>query len=62
MLLLPNGKVFYTGQGSGGSNANSWIFNPTNRELDSIGRDDDDRTYGSVVLLPLLPPSYTRRS
>ena len=30
VFLLPNGKVFYTGQGWGGSNANSWIFDPAN--------------------------------
>ena len=29
--LLPNGKVFYTGHGSGGSNANGWIFDPVGR-------------------------------
>jgi hypothetical protein len=28
MALLPNGKVFYTGHGSGTSNANGWIFDP----------------------------------
>src|SRR5207245_9466621 len=26
--LLPGGKVFYTGHGSGTSNANAWIFDP----------------------------------
>src|SRR4030095_9937752 len=26
--LLPGGKVFYTGHGSGTSSANAWIFNP----------------------------------
>ena len=26
--LLPGGRVFYTGHGSGASNANAWIFDP----------------------------------
>ena len=28
LALLPSGKVFYTGQGSGGRNPNSWLFDP----------------------------------
>jgi fibronectin type 3 domain-containing protein len=58
MLLLPNGSAFYTGQGSG-SNANSWIFDPVPRTWTKSVPTTRDRTYGSAVLLPLLPPSYT---
>ena len=28
LFLLPNGNVFYAGQGSGTNNASAWIFNP----------------------------------
>src|SRR5262249_6115030 len=28
MFLLPNGRVFYTGQGSGTQNANAWFVDP----------------------------------
>src|SRR6266699_154889 len=28
MFLLPNGKVFYTGQGSGSNSASAWVFDP----------------------------------
>ena len=58
MFLLPNGSVFYTGQGSG-SNANAWIFDPVPRTWTKSVPTTRDRTYGSAVLLPLLPPSYT---
>jgi fibronectin type 3 domain-containing protein len=60
MALLPNGKVFYTGQGSG-SNPNAWIFDPAAGTWTSSVATTRDRTYGSFVLLPLLPPSYTPR-
>ena len=58
MLLLPNGKVFYTGQGDGRS-ANAWIFDPMSNTWESSVATTRDRHYGSAVLLPLLPPSYT---
>ena len=60
-FLLPNGSVFYTGHGSGTSNANAWIFNPaTGTWVSSVGTTGN-RSYGSSVLLPLLSPSYTPR-
>jgi len=61
LSLLPNGKVFYTGQGSGTSTANSWIFDPTNGGWTVSAPTTRNRTYGSSVILPLLPPSYTPR-
>jgi len=61
IALLPSGKVFYTGQGSGGSNANSWIFDPTSGSWTVSAPTTANRTYGSSVILPLLPPNYTPR-
>ena len=61
LSLLPNGKMFYTGQGSGGSNANSWMFDPTTGGWTVSAPTTANRTYGSSVILPLLPPSYTPR-
>ena len=61
LSLLPNGKVFYTGQGSGTGNANGWMFNPATGGWTASVAITMDRTYGSSVLLPLLPPSYTPR-
>ena len=58
MFLLPNGKVFYTGQGSGQS-ANAWTFDPMSKTWTQSAATTRDRGYGSAVLLPLLPPSYT---
>jgi fibronectin type 3 domain-containing protein len=58
MFLLPNGKVFYTGQGAGQS-ANGWIFDPGPKTWARSVATTRDRHYGSAVLLPLLPPSYT---
>jgi hypothetical protein len=60
-VLLPNGRVFYAGQGSGGSNANSWIFDPTSGNWTVSAPTTRNRTYGSSVILPLLPPNYTPR-
>jgi hypothetical protein len=59
MFLLPNGKVFYTGQGSGGSTGHSWILDPVTGRWKKSAATTANRTYGSAVLLPLLPPSYT---
>ena len=59
MYLLPNGHVFYTGQGSGSNNANSWIFDPIGGSWTQSAPTTMNRTYGSSVLLPLLPPNYT---
>ncbi len=61
LALLPNGKVFFTGQGSGGDNAHSWIFDPTSGNWTASAPITAYRTYGSAVILPLLPPSYTPR-
>src|SRR5262249_37073239 len=58
LFLLPNGKVFYTGQGDG-SISNSWFFDPVSRTWTVSAPTTRDRHYGSAVLLPLLPPSYT---
>lgn len=59
MYLLPNGHVFYTGQGSGSNNASSWIFDPLGGSWAQSAATTINRTYGSSVLLPLLPPNYT---
>src|SRR5262245_42510608 len=58
MMLLPNGTVFFTGQGTGTQTANSWLFNPANQQWTSSAATTGVRQYGSAVLLPLLPPSY----
>jgi hypothetical protein len=58
LLLLPNGTVFFTGQGTGAQTANSWRFNPANQQWTSSAATTGVRQYGSAVLLPLLPPSY----
>jgi len=58
MFLLPNGKVFFTGNGEG-SSANAWLFDPTARAWTSSAPTTADRTYGSAVIFPLLPPLYT---
>jgi Domain of unknown function (DUF1929) len=58
MFLLPNGLVFYNGQGDG-SNANAWMFDPASETWAQSLATTMDRTYGSAVLLPLLPPGYT---
>jgi len=58
MFLLPNGKVFYNGQGSGRI-ANGWIFDPAPKTWTPSVATTRDRHYGSAVILPLLPPSYT---
>jgi cysteine-rich repeat protein len=61
MLLLPSGKVFFTGNGGGGRTATSWLFDPGPRTWSASAATTADRTYGSAVLLPLLPPAYTAR-
>src|SRR5215475_3378632 len=58
MMLLPNGTVFFTGQGTGTQTANSWLFNPANQQWTSSAATTQVRQYGSAVLLPLLAPSY----
>ena len=59
--LLPGGRVFYTGHGSGTSNANAWMFDPATGGWTQSATTSRDRSYGSSVLLPLLPPSYVPR-
>jgi hypothetical protein len=59
--LLPSGQVFYSGQGSGSSNANSWFFNPASGAWSASVATTRNRTYGSSVILPLLPPDYRAR-
>jgi fibronectin type 3 domain-containing protein len=61
MVLLPTGRVFYTGHGSGSSNAQGWMFNPATQVWTSSAATDRSRSYGAGVLLSLLPPSYTPR-
>src|SRR5262249_24147718 len=56
MALLPNGKVFFTGHGGGSSISNSWMFDPGPLTWKASAATTMDRTYGSAVLLPLLPP------
>ncbi len=58
-FLLPNGKVFYTGQGSGSRNATGWFFDPVAKSWTLTATTTRNRTYGGCVLFPLLPPSYT---
>ena len=64
LMLLPGGRVFYTGHGSGGSSGNGWTFEPSKppgQQWTMSAATTQDRSYGSAVLLPLLPPSYTPR-
>jgi hypothetical protein len=59
IVLLPSGNLFYTGQGSGGKNASSYLFSPaTGIWTASASTTSVNRTYGGAVLLPLLPPNY----
>jgi hypothetical protein len=60
-FLLPNGKVFFTGQGFGAPIAKGWIFNPAAKTWAMSVRTTGRRDCGSSVLLPLLPPAYTPR-
>jgi Domain of unknown function (DUF1929)/PKD domain len=53
MTVLPNGNVFYSGP-----TTSSAIFNPTNQQWTmnvATTNYSGTRTYGSTVLLPLLP-------
>jgi hypothetical protein len=59
MEVLPNGNVFYTGHGSGTSNANGWTFDPAAGTWTSSAPTTRDRSYGSAVLLPFCAPAYT---
>ena len=59
LFLLPNGKVFYTGQGFEYTPGNAWSFDPVARTWTKVVATTTDRHNGSAVLLPLLPPGYT---
>src|SRR5206468_12054605 len=61
VFLLPNGTVFYTGQGSGTANTHAWIFDPASGNWTVSAGTTTDRPYGSSVILPLLPPNSTPR-
>src|SRR5262249_27732244 len=51
LFLLPNGKVFYTGQGFGYSPGNTWIFDPVGWTWTKSVATTTDRHNGSAVLL-----------
>src|SRR5262245_53383324 len=61
MMLLPNGTVFFTGQGNLPPTANSWTFDPLAERWTVSAATTSDRTYGTALLLPLLPPWYAAR-
>jgi len=61
MMLLPDGTVFFTGQGGGNQTGNSWRFDPVAERWTASAATTGGRVYGSAVLLPLLPPSYRPR-
>jgi len=61
LFLLPNGKVFYTGQGSGGRNPAGYFFDPVAKSWTLGPNTTVNRSYGGCALLPLLPPSYAPR-
>jgi hypothetical protein len=61
IFLLPNGNVFYTGHGSGSSNANGYIFDPSTSLWSISAATTRDRSYGTSILLPLMP-IFTRQS
>ena len=46
--LLPGGRVFYTGHGSGMSNANAWIFDPATGGWTQSATTNVNRSYGSI--------------
>jgi hypothetical protein len=57
-FLLPNGKVFFTGQGSDVPTSKSWVFDPVAKTWTASDNTNLDRQSGAAVLLPLLPPAY----
>jgi hypothetical protein len=57
-ILLPNGRVFFTGHGSGGSISTGWIFNPATSGWTASAATTRDRAYCATVILPLTGPSY----
>ena len=59
VFLLPNGRLFYSGHGSGTSNSRGYIYNPATNAWSNSASTTGNRSYGTAVLLPLLPPAYT---
>jgi hypothetical protein len=53
--------VFYTGHGSGTSNANGYIFDPSTSVWTISAATTMNRSYGTSILLPLLAPDYKPR-
>src|SRR5215472_1665630 len=49
-FLLPSGKAFFTGQGSGSPTAQSWLFDPAAKTWSSSASTTGDRNWGSAVL------------
>jgi len=61
-FLLPhNGKVFFTGQGSGDANSTGYMLDIATNSWSAAFPTTSNRDYASVVLLPLNPPSYSPR-
>ena len=60
-FLLPDGRVFFTSQGAGSPTSNAYFFDPVAKTWTISVHNDRNRQYGSAVMLPLLPPSYTPR-
>ncbi len=58
-FLLPDGKVFFTGQGAGAAIATAHVFDPVAKTWAASVGTTIHRDYGAAVLLPLLPPAYT---
>ena len=61
MELLPDNTIFFTGQGSGSRTAKGWLFDPATQSWTESASTTANRTYGSAVILPLLPPNYAPR-
>ncbi len=61
MHLLSDGRVFYTGQGSGARSATSWFFNPSTNQWSAGAAPIVERDAGASVLLPLYGPNYANK-
>jgi hypothetical protein len=59
VFLVPDGRVFFTSHGSGGSIATAWFFNPATSGWTSSIAKTRDRSYGTGVMLPLTGPAWT---
>jgi hypothetical protein len=60
-FMLPNGKLYYSGHGSGTSNGRGYMYDPVANSWSNSALTDTNRNYGTVVLLPLYPPSYATK-